>query len=839
MQTAVAGGITVDGPGQVFFVVPSGEETAKVTPSHRRSLMRGTACLLLGFLLLTAQPSSWRSPLPAAPPVDDVHVGHQDADNPRTDGVTDLGMQREAAPLVDQDDDEPRETREPSEAARDLFAAAEGNDDIAIVENRTSAPPWWLGHLGAPRAAVRPWWLPSVFPRPTASGLLDGGPLVGSGSMLPCSFQADFVIRVPLTSVKPLLSTHATCFRKRTGAVSPSEASWLRYCGPHALSVLADGPEVASGVVTFLNATFQSHRGRAVDGGSAESPSSHAVVALVAYRAMTAVRLPGSYLLTVKDVHRVWAIPSATPVPQRTIDGAGKARPAAHPTRTSLFDWVNIAVSEQCDTVPFPGSSLPILRVPFRCDAQQQQRQTPTAPATRRSAERSLEGPVSSGTAVFRLPPLSDVPSAETPITNGDSPRVMSIHPVSWSWHRVKKMKAGIGPSSHAPVRPRSLPAGLDGHPPRYYPWNGWDVELIPRWAIRPPNPRNGGGGPLLSLSHRNSFSMFPVRTLASLRDRHGGALTIFFIGDSQTRTVYRSMEGVLLNRIPAKAKARHLGCGRRYSAANDTTTIQLGHRTAAVPVVRSATPQRTTRSAAASRDHFSIRFAWDPYLDQVNRTLSDIVASMVVRPVKGLPSATSPFPSPSSLTQVFESNNQKLAAPSPPPGHAVVVLGIGAWAASFGQWTFRHYADRVRQVADAAELAMTRASLVTNFSLRIIWLGPPAWPRPRKMRGSRITNYRLGVFSHIGEAVMCPHFTKAQRRDDRESTPGDDNSSTSHEAERSRRAWASPIWQRQVGCLDYFSLALPMRRLHRGDFMHYDFGAVPFAAIDAIVCML
>jgi hypothetical protein len=125
------------------------------------------------------------------------------------------------------------------------------------------------------------------------------------------------------------------------------------------------------------------------------------------------------------------------------------------------------------------------------------------------------------------------------------------------------------------------------------------------------------------------------------------------------------------------------------------------------------------------------------------------------------------------------------------------VVLGIGAWPASFGQWTVGQFTARVAAVAAVAAVA---GPLVAQRGVRVVWMGSPAWPKPRQMTGFRITNYRLGVFNAVGARAVVA-------------------AGGAH--------------------LDLFGLSLPQRKLHRGDGMHYDRGAVLYAALDVLLTLL
>ena len=113
------------------------------------------------------------------------------------------------------------------------------------------------------------------------------------------------------------------------------------------------------------------------------------------------------------------------------------------------------------------------------------------------------------------------------------------------------------------------------------------------------------------------------------------------------------------------------------------------------------------------------------------------------------------------------------------------VVLGMGPWPCSFGQWTMTHFEMRVRNLTHAVRRLVAHG-------VRVVWAGAPAWPKPRAMPRFRITNYRLGVMNAIGASLLG-------------------------------RAGAKH--------LNWFQIALPFLKLHRGDGMHFDWSVVIYTA--------
>lgn len=152
-----------------------------------------------------------------------------------------------------------------------------------------------------------------------------------------------------------------------------------------------------------------------------------------------------------------------------------------------------------------------------------------------------------------------------------------------------------------------------------------------------------------------------------------------------------------------------------------------------------------------------SVRYLWDPYLD----SFADRVRQFPAGPLAGID---------------------------------VVVLGIGPWPASFGQWSMLRYSAEMDRIA-------TVAKQLVGAGVVVVWAGAPAWPKPRKnVPGFRITNYRLGAMNTIGAKALFA-----------------------------------------VGAvhLDLFSLSYPLMHLHRGDGMHYDRSVVLYSAVNVLMNVL
>eukprot|EP01065_Artemidia_motanka_P022872 TRINITY_DN27100_c0_g1_i1.p1 TRINITY_DN27100_c0_g1~~TRINITY_DN27100_c0_g1_i1.p1 ORF type:complete len:497 (+),score=102.52 TRINITY_DN27100_c0_g1_i1:67-1557(+) len=126
-------------------------------------------------------------------------------------------------------------------------------------------------------------------------------------------------------------------------------------------------------------------------------------------------------------------------------------------------------------------------------------------------------------------------------------------------------------------------------------------------------------------------------------------------------------------------------------------------------------------------------------------------------------------------------------------PRSDTLVLGFGAWPASFGQWKHSKYE------AETGRLAEQAAQLVSAGTFRrVIWVGSPAWPKPRRdTKGFRITNMRLGLWNSLSRR----HFLGAGHL-----------------------------------VADIFALSWPHVKLHRGDGMHYDNSVVLWAAVDVLL---
>ena len=86
--------------------------------------------------------------------------------------------------------------------------------------------------------------------------------------------------------------------------------------------------------------------------------------------------------------------------------------------------------------------------------------------------------------------------------------------------------------------------------------------------------------------------------------------------------------------------------------------------------------------------------------------------------------------------------------------GADVIVLGMGAHAASWGQWTVKRFTSEMNRVA---QIVCSDRSLAR----RVIWYGAPAWPKHKTAANFRATNLRLGVFNGIGQDVLTRTCTQ------------------------------------------------------------------------------
>eukprot|EP00659_Diplonema_papillatum_P011001 gene11001-16917_t len=116
-----------------------------------------------------------------------------------------------------------------------------------------------------------------------------------------------------------------------------------------------------------------------------------------------------------------------------------------------------------------------------------------------------------------------------------------------------------------------------------------------------------------------------------------------------------------------------------------------------------------------------------------------------------------------------------------------VVVLGFGAWPANSG-WTHQ----RVFTALDRLFAAMR-----TYNATRFIWIGSPAWPKPRaNSPGFRITNQRLRLWNDRANDLAREHH---------------------------------------IAAVPFFWIALPHVKLHRGDGMHYDNSIVLHTVVEQL----
>lgn len=81
----------------------------------------------------------------------------------------------------------------------------------------------------------------------------------------------------------------------------------------------------------------------------------------------------------------------------------------------------------------------------------------------------------------------------------------------------------------------------------------------------------------------------------------------------------------------------------------------------------------------------------------------------------------------------------------SPTGRTVVVVAGMGAHPASWGQHSYTQYSNEMQRVAHVFLRALR-----AHPRLRIAWYGAPAWPKPKSFDNFRITNIRLGLFNYL-----------------------------------------------------------------------------------------
>jgi hypothetical protein len=126
-----------------------------------------------------------------------------------------------------------------------------------------------------------------------------------------------------------------------------------------------------------------------------------------------------------------------------------------------------------------------------------------------------------------------------------------------------------------------------------------------------------------------------------------------------------------------------------------------------------------------------------------------------------------------------------------------VVLFGFGMWPASFGQWTYEAYAQRIVEIAAMVRRLQTLAAARQRPVPVLLFAGAPAFPRPRKMPGFRITNARVGAFNSLGRRRLA-----------------------------------------EVGVpyLDLFAMTHPVPHYHRGDHMHYDHSVVLYSVVDWVL---
>eukprot|EP01062_Namystynia_karyoxenos_P041654 TRINITY_DN30376_c0_g1_i1.p1 TRINITY_DN30376_c0_g1~~TRINITY_DN30376_c0_g1_i1.p1 ORF type:complete len:496 (+),score=92.99 TRINITY_DN30376_c0_g1_i1:92-1579(+) len=177
--------------------------------------------------------------------------------------------------------------------------------------------------------------------------------------------------------------------------------------------------------------------------------------------------------------------------------------------------------------------------------------------------------------------------------------------------------------------------------------------------------------------------------------------------------------------------------CGKRHVVfAGDSQVRTVWRHWQALLRERRAETAKTYNASEVHGSH-TVSFFWDPYLEHA-------------RAVARLPPADA------------------------------LVLGFGAWPASFGQWLHSRY-----------------DTFVGGWKV-VVWVGSPAWPKPRRdTKGFRITNARLGLWNHLSRM----HFQSAG-----------------------------------LSTADIFTLSWVLPKMHRGDGMHYDNSVVLYAAAERLL---
>ena len=139
-----------------------------------------------------------------------------------------------------------------------------------------------------------------------------------------------------------------------------------------------------------------------------------------------------------------------------------------------------------------------------------------------------------------------------------------------------------------------------------------------------------------------------------------------------------------------------------------------------------------------------------------------------------------------------------------------LLVLGIGSWPASYGQWSFAQFDNRLRSVQEKV-----LNPLVVEFGVKVVYADSPAFPKWRKNPGFRISNYRLILMNHIArQALLLPGANIFAPQED-EVTPalGDVRPSSYY-------------------YLPYFHLSLPFPKYAK-DGIHYSHSVVVYSAVD------
>jgi hypothetical protein len=140
------------------------------------------------------------------------------------------------------------------------------------------------------------------------------------------------------------------------------------------------------------------------------------------------------------------------------------------------------------------------------------------------------------------------------------------------------------------------------------------------------------------------------------------------------------------------------------------------------------------------------VRFEWDSYLENISRS--------VIFPARD---------SSDGIREATKSDHMNSGE-----GFAdVVIAGMGAHAASWGQYSLAKYRREMVRIGEMVCKGPFATSLVPSDVGRlkkraVVWYGSPAWPRHKKaVENFRATNLRLSAFNSIAQRTLieqCEH---------------------------------------------------------------------------------